>query len=320
MMNSNTSGSATTDDKTPELKIKTLKELWHGYYYSIAYKNKLITEKTLKKFWHYPLYNDKELEGAFYTLKTAISDKDFFVEIADELLQKPWLDLYVEASKFYPNFFRSHFNRDKKRYTKFISNYMFQVMSSLRDTSEEAYLTYTGNDLLMVSDNLFLVSKFWIARNYYKVLKIINAFWAFQIYQEAERLYNQYLEDLKLINDNSQSDAAEIFNSVKTVYGRLVVLDKIWSKIEITGNCSRPIDYKPMIIYKKEILRILEEVFSLGDDDMIKSVSAIIFAMHTVYTLDKNYNDFKKRSKELYEKYAVNNSIIAQELKKLKTL
>lgn len=320
MINTNTQASALSSNIVSELEMRTLKEMWHGYYYSISYKKKLITEKTLKKYWQFPLYNDEEINVAFNALKMAISNKNFFVDILDELLQKPWLDLYVEASKLYPNFFRSHFYKNKRKYTKFISNCMFQVMSNLRDTSEETYLTYTANDLFMITDNFFIVSKFWIARNYYKVIKTINAIWALQIHQYAERLYNKYLNDLEFINANPQCNIAELFNNVKTVYGRLVVLDKIWSKIEITDNCSRPIDYRPMIVYKEEILKTLEEVFSLGDDDIIENVSLIVLAMHSVYTLDKNYNDFKKRSLELYEKYAANNRTIAQELKKLKTL
>jgi hypothetical protein len=319
MAKTDTQVSALDNNGDTNIKRKTLKELWYGYYYSISYSRQLITEKTLKKFWPFPLYDKDKINLVFNALKRAILNKNFFADIADELMEKPWLDLYVEAAKIYPNYFRNHFYKNKKKYSKLISNYMFQVMLNTGDTSEETYLTYTDGDLFAITDGLFMVSKFWSTRNYYKVIKVINPFWALEIYQDTVNIYNQYLKDLELINNNVQDDIGKMFDNVKTLYGKLVVLDKIWEKINIRDNFSAPINYRPMIVYKEEILKILEDMFSLEDEDIIENISAIVLALHSVYTLDKNYNDFKKRSLEIYEKYK-HNRIVAQDLRQLKRL
>jgi len=304
-----------TNNITNDYIEKNIKEIWYSYYYSTAYHYKLITEKTLKQFWPFPIYDEGKIPLIFELLKKGIAEDNTFLEIANDLLRKPWLDIYLEAAKIHPIYFRNHFYNHKKEYNHLISNCMFQMMIDTKDTSEETYLNYTKYDLQPITDNLFMVSKFWATRNYYKVIQLIDPSWAFKIYNNTVNIYCLYIKDLELINSNNQNSLGKLFKKLKTLYGKVYLLEKIWEHVKINTNIhGQVIDYSPMIEYKDDILEILEESLASGDEIIIENISAIIIALHSVYTLDKDYNMFKEQSLKIYEKYK-KNSVVAQNFK-----
>lgn len=195
---------------------------------------------------------------------------------------------------------------------------MFQVMLNTNDTSEETFLTYTKYDRQEITKDLYMASGFWCARNYYKVIKLIHPFWAHDIHQNAMNTYHFYLEDLELI-ENSQMDLGKLFKEMKTLYGKIRVLEKIWHCIDINYNKRTKIDYSPMVVYRDEILEILEEALKSNDKVIIENVSAIVVSIHSVYTLNKDLNLFKQQSLAIYKKYK-QNPLVNQNLKFLMQL
>lgn len=304
------------DDEMKGKSFEKLRNLWLGYYFSISYYKKLITPKTLKKIWPFPIYSKSELIHVHNILKDSLLNKDFFIYILNDLKKKPWLDLYLEAVKIYPDYFRNCFNKNKDKYSKFIEHYMVQVMKFKKDASETAFLTYTDEDVSPISEDLYVISNFWVARNFYKAISIVNPSWGNEIYRNAVNIYSQYLEDLELINISNQ-DIGAVFTKVKTLYAKIDVLMKIWEKAKVVED---KIDYRPLLtIFKEDILKILEEVLLIGEEDLIDEVSAIVTALHSTYSISdiNDLEDFKKRSLELYEKYH-HIPVVNQILKKIK--
>lgn len=279
-----------------------IKEMFLGYYYSLAYHNQFITLQSLKQFWPFPPYNKSEIDNIYKQLVLAITDENQFLEIAEELLKKPWIDLYVEAAKIHTHYFRQHFRMFEEKYENLVSRAMFQVMVNTKDTSEETFLSYTEYDKQEITKNLFMVSGFWAARNYYKVIKLISPFWANEILQDTKAMYHFYLEDMDLIN-NSQMDLGTLFKNMKTLYGKVRVLEKIWHCIDIDESKKTKIDYSSMIAYRYEILEILEEALKSNEKVIIENISAIVMSLHSIYTLNEEVNWFKKQSLKIYEKY-----------------
>lgn len=307
-------------DDHKNTKINNLKKLWLEYYFSMANKYKLITPQILKKVWPSPLYDNHQLKKVSNTLKEALSNKDFFMEIFDELVVRPWLDLYLHAVEMYPDHFRNYFYGHKEEYERLVGHYMFKVMVYTEDTSEEAFLTYP-EDVYPITENLNMISPFWLCRNLYKAINLVNPFWADKIYRDTVRLYHQYLQDKEIINNHTQDNIGELFSQVKTVYAKLKILDKIWDKARVNIETGF-VDYKPMIEYKDEILKMLKESFLLGDDDLIEGISQIILAIYSVKDKsDDKLISFKKEIYQLYEQYKDRDNIeITKTLELLKKI
>lgn len=115
----------------------------------------------------------------------------------------------------------------------------------------------------------------------------------------------------------SNQNIGAVFTKVKTLYAKIDVLMKIWEKAKVVED---KIDYRPLLtIFKEDILKILEEVLLIGEEDLIDEVSAIVTALHFTDSISNinDLEDFKKRSLELYEKYH-HIPVVNQILKKIK--
>lgn len=279
-----------------------VKEIFLKYYYSLALQYQFITQSKLKQVWPYSIYNNKkQLDKAYRKLLEAIAKKENFLQIAGELFRKPWLPLYVDAAKIHPDCYREHFLKHKDKYTELITQTMFQVMLNTKDTSELVFLGYTKFDHeKMPSSAVYRPSRFWCVRQYYHVVKMIDEQWAKDIHQQAQNIYSIFLDEDDLLK-RGNIRLKDLFVQMRTVYGKLELIDKMWENLVVTDEKGMQINAEKLTAHQEDLLSILGMILSSGNKVLIENITALVLAIHLIG--NPVINKFKQESVILYEQH-----------------
>lgn len=117
------------------------------------------------------------------------------------------------------------------------------------------------------------------------------------IKQQEYCLYELF--DKKLIEE-CKGNYFEVFKKVKTQYGKVGLLDKIWSNIKIDGY---RIDYSSLIDFKEELYKIFEHCLKSGNETLITQVTCLFHAMFVIKGRENEVAEVKEIFLNLVKKY-----------------
>jgi hypothetical protein len=93
----------------------------------------------------------------------------------------------------------------------------------------------------------------------------------------------------------------DLFVQMRTVYGKLELIDKMWENLVVTDEKGMQINAEKLTAHQEDFLSILGMILSSGNKVLIENITALVLAIHLIG--NPIVNKFKRESVILYEQH-----------------